>query len=744
MLRFMNHELFLPVEDIKSNFSQQAGLRRIARNLHVLQEPRRVALDDALGTVDSYFENIIKNIPQGSRAVYWLARCYPVFLDQAECAIKKGDISPGELEEARERFSHLRSSVQEKPVSYRPQGESIFHMDEQIERTIFNAIRYNDSGRELFILPEAVLPEIPGHVSLSITQQGDRWGVNLYMKSARINVEGEKKANDEFNSFFGERYMVDPQENPALYNMSQDLTDNEALNMALGALRFSQFKGYKQREQIRIGEELRGFSQSIGTVLGPKYRADFYSAGQEDVDVRILNEETDVDYLLQYEQLSEESQYSISAGLVLRKREGSLSGTKRLTSDYNQFQADLKDELKFAGGIIDWIYQRSGVSTDYKIPLQTPDSGLLDWIEENSLLERLRSSPNTLTDLGGQERLKAEVAQDARNFISVYYGRGESLKPQNTIFYGPTGIGKSAFENAIAAHLLTARVPVYALKGDLFAQALQADVKKSVDELKRVFFYTLMHGGALMIRDFDALLGTRNDPRYTVVEGVLLSELQRIKEEPSTWLIADTQFIGRIPEALINAHRIGKRREVPLETDQSGIEQIIKALVRKIDKERFQKAKPLEYSEVETKYPIDYSLIALKIQNRGGMIPAQIERLVREEIQLRQGGPVPLETTSLIEGVDRYFEDEENMAALRKVQTAGEQAERIGYALTLAEQAIEGQGQIRDEMEGLKRQIEMVKSLLARRYSDDQVDGLLDKLWYKISEIENRLPKRKK
>lgn len=526
--------------------------------------------------------------------------------------------------------------------------------------------------------------------------------------------------------------------------MHQDLQTQATLNMAIGALRFTEYRGYKQLARRSMAEELRGFSQSISAVLGSQYSADFYSASQDDMVVRILNEDTDADYLFQTSQLAQESEYSTTDGIVVRKRGGNLSTAKRLTNDYDQFRADLKDELKFAGGIIDWIYQRSGISTDYKIPLKTPDIGLLDWMEENSLVEQMRNSPNTFDDLGGQENLKTEVAQDARNFVAVYHGIGGSLKPQNTIFYGPTGIGKSAFENAIAAHLQIGRVPAYVLKGDLFAQALQADVKKSVDELKRVFFYTLMHGGALMIRDLDALLGTRYDPRYTIVEGVLLSELQRIKEEPSTWLIADTQFIGRIPEALLNAHRIGKHREVPLETDRIGIEQIIKALVRKIDKERFRKTKPLEHAEVETEYPIDYESLAVKIQNRGGMIPAQIERLLREEMEFRNQEPIPLQTTSLIGRVDGYFEEEAKLAELRKAQMVEEQARRIEHGIRLAEQSIDGQKELSDDLERLKAQIESLRTLVAGRYSDNQINELFDRLSGRMGEIEKRLPKRKK
>jgi len=739
----MNAEFSRPIESLGFGISRREGLRGIARNLQILQDSGRVPMDDASGMASSYFDGIIKNVPQGSRAVYWLARLYPAFLSEAEDAVKRGVTVPEELEEAEKRFSQLRFARQEEETSYRPQEGSIFQMDPQVERTIFNALRYNDTGRELFVLPETILPEIPGHVQLSINQQADRYSIDLRLKSVRINIEAEEKAQEEFKAFFGEFYGIDQQENPALHKMIQDLQTQASLNMAIGALRFTEYYGYKQIARRSIAEELQGFSQSIGNVLGSQYKADFYSAGQDEAVVRILNGDTDGEYSLQTRQLAQESEYSTTDGIVVRKREG-VSTAKRLTNDYDQFRADLKDELKFAGGIVDWIYQRSGVSTDYRIPLQTPDIGLLNWMEENSLVERMSNPPNNFDDLGGQENLKTEVAQDARNFVAVYHGAGGVLKPQNTVFYGPTGIGKSAFENAIAAHLQTGKVPVFVLKGDLFAQSLQTDVKKSVDELKRVFFYTLMNGGALMIRDFDALLGTRYDPQYTIVEGVLLSELQRIKEEPSTWFIADTQFIGRIPEALLNAHRIGKHREVPLETDEDGIGQIIKALVRKIDKERFQKTKPLDYAEVETEYPIDYKSLALKIQNRGGMIPAQIERLLREEMQSRKEEPVSLQTTSLIDRVDGYFEEEAKLAEIRKAQMAEEQTQRIEHGIKLAEQAIEGQRELGVDIGTLRQGLESLRSIIAGRYSNGQIDQLFDRLFGRINDLEGKLPKRKK
>lgn len=189
----MQAEFLRPIEKLQSGFSRREGLRSIAENLHVLQDSRQVPLDDASGVAASYFDGIIEHVPQGSKVVYWLARMYPAFLSEAESAIKLGVNTPEELEEAEKRFFQLRSARQEKESDFQPQRESIFHLDSQVERTIFNALRYNDTGSELFVLPETILPEIPGHVSLSITQQADRWSINLYIKSVRINVDEEKK-----------------------------------------------------------------------------------------------------------------------------------------------------------------------------------------------------------------------------------------------------------------------------------------------------------------------------------------------------------------------------------------------------------------------------------------------------------------------------------------------------------------------------------------------------------------------
>ena len=191
----------------------------------------------------------------------------------------------------------------------------------------------------------------------------------------------------------------------------------------------------------------------------------------------------------------------------------------------------------------------------------------------------------------------------------------------------------------------------------------------------------------------------------------------------------------------MNAHRIGKHREVPLETDENGIGQIIKALVRKIDKERFQKTKPLDYAEVETEYPIDYKSLALKIQNRGGMIPAQIERLLREEMQSRKEEPVSLQTASLINRVDGYFEEEANLAEIREAQMAEEQAQRIEYGINLAEMAIKGQEELRVDIGSLRQELESLRTILAGRYSNNQIDQLVEGLLREIRELQNRLPK---
>lgn len=679
-----------PIEGLGKAYTQKDSFMRVVRGFDEMHR-RDMPPAELHAQAGDVFGAIAAQVPQRPYLpIYWLARAYPDLIPTAIPFIQRGARGEEEVADAQKKLDRLVEIDTERkhPVEYAPPESQIFTVSPQVERTIYNAIKYNDQGRPLLLMPMEDLPGIPGQLAVTVEQDGDRWGIALHLKSKEIDISEARKEEDAFREYTGIRAAISigtKGESLALDTLGEAIKENLVLTLALGDLRFGKNVGWKQLQTRNVRRGLDTLPEAVPAVLGDDYSVREYSATQS-----IIENEGGEQYSVSVSVFEEQRQYgredSID-GLTIRRFGG--AKMPRLTENYGQFQTDLQRELRFASSMLSWLYQYSREDINYQINLQSPDFGLLDWMEGNSLIEKLSVSPNNFKDLGGNYDLRLAVEEDADQFVRSYKGERGALKPQNTILFGETGIGKTALENGIAAKLIEADVPVFVLKGDLFAQTMLEDPQEGVRHLKQMFYYLLMHGGAVMVRDFDALLGSRDMPEVnTIIEGVLLSELQRVKEDPSTWFVADTQFIGRISEALLNAHRIGKHREVPIETDQQGIEHIITAVVRKVDKEIHRRTAPLEFASIQLTYPFDIQALAAKIVDYGGMIPAQIERMVREEMQANATEGYGLETASLLIRVDAYVEERTRMHELRERQRAETLQATASEALQIAQAAM--------------------------------------------------------
>ncbi len=678
------------------------------------------------------FDRIADEVPQGHVPIYLLARTYPDLTPKAVPAMRKSAGSPEELSDVSVKVKKLREidSERKNPVEYEPFVDEILTVSPDVTRTFYNAIKYNEQGKRLMVLPMTDLPEIPGQVAVSIEQEGRGWGIELHLKSKEVDTSEAQKESAELTEYLGLTFSSKG-ESFALQRLAEDIKTVSVLQCVLGKIRFSKYPGWKQLQEKVVHESLATLEEAIPNILGDEFSAEEYTNTKMVVQGD-AGEKYHVGMNI-YEQTGHSE--SIDGLLTTRMGGSSMPG---LTDDYEQFQKDLQRELRFASGIISWLYQHARTDVNYKINLHSPDFGLLDWMEGNNLIEKLRSSPNSFTDLGGNHELRLDLEDDTAQFIRSFNGDRGALKPQNTILFGETGIGKTSLENGIASQLLEADVPVFVLKGDLFAQTMLENPEEGVKHLKQMFYYLLMHGGAVMVRDFDALLGSRDKPEAnTLIEGVLLSELEKIKKDPSTWFVADTQFIGRISEALLNAHRIGKQREVPLEKDPQGIEHIIIASVRKIDKEIQRRAEPLYFAQIQTEYPFDIASLAQKIADTDGMIPAQIERLIREEMQSHSKEGYLLETESLITRVDAYAEERAKMEEIRKKQKEEQQQAMATEALRVAKEALAEVTRLR---EGLIKEVTEMRTELTQLTEDVALGSKKDEtVLPRIGKLETKL-----
>ncbi len=727
-----------PIEGLGQNYRRTEAFQQLVGGFETMQ--RRDMPQAAFEMqAQEVFTGISATVEQPYVPIYWLARAFPSLIPTAIPFIAHGARSEGDIPDAQKKLDKLAEIDFERknPIEFGPSEDDILTVTPRVERSIYNAIKYNDQGRPLLLMPMEDLPGIPGRLAVTIEQDGDKWGIGLHLRSTDVDIQvARDDANDfrNYTSIFHGRKDI----SLVLQDLEDELFTAQLKDMAVGTIGFGKFPGGKPPQARSIQQAFDSLAVSLPTVLDEPREIKPYS------ERKIVIEGQDGSSyglsVANYETVSNGTMKTEIDGLRL-ERFGT-TGMPRLTDDYDQFHEDLQRELRFASGVLSWLYQYSRADINYQINLQSPDFGLLDWMEGNQVIEKVTSSPNKFTDLGGNYDLRLAIEEDADNFVHSYRGEKGALKPQNTLIFGETGIGKTALENGIAAKLVEEDIPVFVLKGDLFAQTMLDDPQEGVRNLKQMFFYLLMHGGAVMVRDFDALLGSRDKPEVnTLVEGVLLSELQRIKEDPSTWFVADTQFIGRISEALLNAHRIGKHREVPIETDPQGIEHIITAVVRRIDREIHRRTTPLGFADIQTTYPFNVQELAAKIADFGGMIPAQIERMVREEMQAHATEGYTLETDSLLDRVDVYAEERTRMMELRELQRAETLQATASEALGLAQAAIrrvqELEAQVTEMREGMGTKITHV-----RRDVEDlrgEVGGLDLRYSLRLDNIENQL-----
>ena len=63
--------------------------------------------------------------------------------------------------------------------------------EETIEKA-YRALRYNDANQDLLFSERALLPDIPGELSLISQQTGDRYSISFLLKSTKVNTHSDE------------------------------------------------------------------------------------------------------------------------------------------------------------------------------------------------------------------------------------------------------------------------------------------------------------------------------------------------------------------------------------------------------------------------------------------------------------------------------------------------------------------------------------------------------------------------
>ena len=185
----------------------------------------------------------------------------------------------------------------------------------------------------------------------------------------------------------------------------------------------------------------------------------------------------------------------------------------------------------------------------------------------------------TLDDVGALKAIKEEMYESIIFPIThskEYKMMGLEAKA-GIILHGPPGCGKTLIAKAIAN---AAKANFIAVKGP---EMLSKYVGDSEEAIRRVFQRAKLSSPCIIFFDeFDGLAPKRQDQGNQVMERVvntLLVELDGIEKRNDIYVIAATNRIDILDEAMLRSGRFEKKLKVDLPTASERVE-ILRALVR--------------------------------------------------------------------------------------------------------------------------------------------------------------------
>lgn len=173
----------------------------------------------------------------------------------------------------------------------------------------------------------------------------------------------------------------------------------------------------------------------------------------------------------------------------------------------------------------------------------------------------------TFADIVGLEDAKASL----ENIISylrdpVNFRRLGAKPPKGIIFYGPPGTGKTALARAFAGEVGKARQVTFIVASGASFENKYVGV--GADNVRKLFALARKHKPAIIfIDEFDAVAGKRSEESKNIqMVNQLLTELDGFdgQESADIFLIAATNLLKNIDEAVKRAGRIDRKIEIPL------------------------------------------------------------------------------------------------------------------------------------------------------------------------------------
>jgi len=397
-------------------------------------------------------------------------------------------------------------------------------------------------------------------------------------------------------------------------------------------------------------------------------------------------------------------------------------------TDIEQFKQEIQEKLDVFNRLLNFMYQEASIEIpETFVEIELPGRKILaKLIETDGIVELFKGFPYRLNDLAFQGEQRKYLRVLAREVAK--YLKGEiKQKPSFVLIYGESGVGKSIIAKATMEELKGQEIPCYIIRP-------YSGEDSYLQGLREFFFWAKLNNVFVYIEDFEKILGEdyMDYTRKHEIETLFNYGVEELAASGS-YVLATTEEPERIfSQSLLQGHRFGER--IPLEKvkEPEEIEAMILMNLRMIDAGLNQAPQSsVSVEEIKRKYKMDYREVSKYIASKGGLVAAQIKRILLKSLK---GNTV--NTDILKAEVDAYIVQEKELQKRREPARTRE-LEKMLFSLQEKVEQL-SQGKVLENKGAIEKTEQRVESIPEKTAEIKKIAELQKRLQQRLEMLEDK------